>query len=238
MPSGSKVLRVLENLVGARPDDAHVVTDVLVEADLREQHSHGVLRLPTIVGRVQGGLIKVDAEPKMIEVAASVTIIDADRSFGHATAKRAMATAQEIASHQGIGLVGVRNNNHIGMLGYYAESAARSGFVGIISTTTEAFVHPYGGIERLLGTNPIAIGIPALPEPFVLDFSTSATAIGKIIDASQRGAPIPAHLGSPPRWSRRARTQTIALERALSIHLRGGEGVRPRPRSRPDGAAS
>jgi L-2-hydroxycarboxylate dehydrogenase (NAD+) len=206
----SAVRRVLD-LLGARPEDAEIVTDVLVEADLREQHSHGVLRLPTIAGRVRAGLIRVDAEPTVITAAGATTIIEADRGFGHATAKRAMALATEIAGTTGIAMVGVRDNNHIGMLGYYAEQAARAGFVAMISTTTEAFVHPFGGSDRLLGTNPIAIGIPALPEPFVLDFSTSATAIGKIIDAAQRGAAIPDNWAVDPDGD-----PTTDAERALA----------------------
>jgi LDH2 family malate/lactate/ureidoglycolate dehydrogenase len=185
-----RVRRILTN-VGATEWEVHTVADALITADLRGQHSHGVMRLPTIVGRVRADLIRPGAEPTVLQMAPGVAIVEAARGFGHATASAATKIAQDLASQVGIGLVGIRDNNHIGMLGYYAEMAARAGYVTIISTTTEAMVHPYGGSDRLLGTNPIAIGVPASPQPFVLDFSTSATAIGKIIDSEQRGVEIP-----------------------------------------------
>jgi len=186
--------RVLLRL-GARADDAATVADVLLEADLRGQHSHGLLRLPTIAGRVEAGLIRPEAEMRILASSPATALADAGNGFGHAMAERAMSLAQDIASDAGVGLVGVRDNNHIGMLGYYAERCARAGYVAAVCTTTEPMVHPFGGSERLLGTNPIAIGVPAVPDPFVLDFSTSETAIGKIIDAVQRGVSI------PPEWA-------------------------------------
>lgn len=182
--------RILLQL-GARGDDAETVADVLLEADLRGQHSHGLMRLPTIVGRVRAGLILPEAGMRVVASSPAVASVDAGYGFGHAMAKRAMQLARDIASRAGVGLVGVQNNNHIGMLGYYVDEAARAGYVTVVCTTTEAMVHPFGGAERLLGTNPISIGVPAEPDPFVLDFSTSQTAIGKIIDSAQRGSPIP-----------------------------------------------
>jgi hypothetical protein len=103
----------------------------------------------------------------------------------------AMRQALQRASDTGIAAIGVRNNNHIGMLAYYAEYAARLGSVAIVLTTSEALVTPFGGAEALIGTNPIAIGFPAGPEPFVLDMATSATAMGKVIDRKHRGEPLP-----------------------------------------------
>jgi LDH2 family malate/lactate/ureidoglycolate dehydrogenase len=117
--------------------------------------------------------------------------MDAEHGFGHAMADRAMQMAVARARLTGIAAITVRNNNHIGMIGYYAEAAARVGVVGIVMTTSEALVTPYGGADAMVGTNPIAVGFPAVPEPFVLDMSTSATAMGKIIDRAQRDEPIP-----------------------------------------------
>ena len=181
------VLRAL----GASSDEAHIVGDVLLEADLRGQSSHGILRLPIIAQRVRAGLIRPRIYPRIDWGVSALGAMDAEHGFGHAMADRAMRLAVERARLTGIAAVTVRNNNHIGMIGYYAEHAAMAGMVGIVVTTSEALVTPYGGAEAMIGTNPIAIGFPARPEPFVLDMSTSATAMGKIIDRAQRGEPIP-----------------------------------------------
>ena len=177
--------------LGATADEAWIVSRVLLEADLRGQNSHGILRLPTIAARVQAGLIRPGAQPKVVWGSAALAQMDACHGFGHDMSDRAMQLAIGRARQTGIAAVAVRNNNHIGMIGYYAERAAEAGLVGIVLTTSEALVTPFGGAEALVGTNPIAVGFPAQPHPFVLDMATSATAKGKIIDRHQRGEPIP-----------------------------------------------
>jgi LDH2 family malate/lactate/ureidoglycolate dehydrogenase len=184
------LLDVLRTL-GATADEARVVGTVLLEADLRGQSSHGILRLPIIAARAQAGLIQPGATPEIIWGSAALAQMDARHGFGHAMAHQAMRVAVDRARQTGIAAVAVRNNNHIGMIGYYAETAAEAGLVGMVMTTSEALVTPYGGAEALVGTNPIAIGFPARPYPFVLDMATSATAKGKIIDRFQRGQSIP-----------------------------------------------
>jgi L-2-hydroxycarboxylate dehydrogenase (NAD+) len=184
------LLDVLRGL-GAAPDEANIVTRVLLEADLRGQSSHGILRLPTIAARVQAGLIQPGVTPAVSWGSLALGQMDARHGFGHVMADRAMRLAVDRARRTGIAAVAVRNNNHIGMIGYYAELAAEAGVVGIVMTTSEALVTPHDGAEAMVGTNPIAVGFPAHPRPFVLDMATSATAKGKIIDRYQRGEPIP-----------------------------------------------
>ena len=184
------ILDVLHGL-GATPHEAAVVSTVLLEADLRGQNSHGILRLPVIAQRARAGLIRPGVEPVVRWGSAALGSMDGRRGFGHAMADAAMRLAMSRARHTGIAAVAVRDNNHIGMIGYYAEVAAEAGLVGIVMTTSEALVTPYGGAEAMIGTNPIAVGFPARPHPFVLDMATSATAKGKIIDRAQRGQPIP-----------------------------------------------
>src|SRR5262249_62125458 len=91
----------------------------------------------------------------------------------------------------GIGSLTVRNAAHIGMVGYYAEKRALEGLASLCFTTTEALVHPFGGAEALVGTNPIAIGIPGEPRPFLLDMATSVSAMGRIIALKHRGEKVP-----------------------------------------------
>jgi LDH2 family malate/lactate/ureidoglycolate dehydrogenase len=175
----------------ATSEEAVRVTDALVDADARGQHSHGIFRLPTICGRVKAGLIQPGAAPEITRAAGGLLAVDGRRGFGHWVAWRVMEETVRVAKETGIALAGVRNNNHIGMVGYYAEAAAARGMILAVMTTSEAMVRPWGGREALLGTNPIGIGVPAAPRPFVLDMSTSATAIGKIMERASRQQSIP-----------------------------------------------
>ncbi len=185
--------RALE-LVDAGPAERDTVASALLAADLRGQHSHGILRLPTIIGRVRAGLIVPGAVARYESVGPSMGVLDGGFGFGHVTATDAADRAAELAASGGVGLVLVRHSNHIGMLAHYLERITAGGGIALILTTTEPFVRPAGGSEPLLGTNPIGIGFPADP-PFLLDMSTGATAIGKLLDAQQRGR------GISPTWA-------------------------------------
>src|SRR4029077_2980178 len=100
--------------------------------------------------------------------------------------------AMRSRSHENGVVIGtVAHNNHLGMLAWYAEWAAVSGLIGLFFTTSEALVHPWNGRRALIGTNPIAIGVPAQPWPFVVDVATSVVSMGKIYDHALRGQSIP-----------------------------------------------
>ena len=107
------------------------------------------------------------------------------------SAKHRLRALIPAARKHGIAALTVRNAAHIGMVGYYAERRAQEGLVCIAFTTTEVLVHPFGGAEALVGTNPIAIGIPGDPRPFLLDMATSVSAMGRIIAFKHRGEKIP-----------------------------------------------
>jgi LDH2 family malate/lactate/ureidoglycolate dehydrogenase len=96
-----------------------------------------------------------------------------------------------LVEKKGIVAIAIRNSSHIGMIGYYCEKRAREGLICIAMTESEALVHPHGGTKALVGTNPIAIGIPSEPAPFLFDMATSTSAIGKIYASKHRGEPIP-----------------------------------------------
>ena len=186
-----RLITAILDAVGASPQESAITSDALVEADLRGQTSHGLLRLPRIVERVRGGLTRVNAAPVITWHAAALGSMDAQQALGHPTALRAAEAAAERARQAGCAVLTVRNNNHIGMLAYYVEALAERGFVALMMTTSEALVHPTGGRESLIGTNPIAVGFPSTGSPFVLDMSTSATAMGRVIDFDERGKAIP-----------------------------------------------
>ena len=184
------IISVLRGL-GANEEEAFIQADVWTEADLRGIHSHGVQRLPVMVTRIQKGLLKVNAKPEKTWSTASVLNIDGKDGFGTAICELGLRELTPAVRKNGVGVLTVRNAAHIGMVGYYAERRALEGLCSLAFTTTEVLVHPFGGAEALVGTNPIAIGIPANPRPFVLDMATSVSAMGKIIAMKHRGEKIP-----------------------------------------------
>src|SRR5438477_438327 len=183
-------IAVLRGL-GANEEEATIQADVWTEADLRGIHSHGVQRLPVMVTRIQKGLLKVNVKPERTWTADAVLNVDGKDGLGTAISETSLRELTPAARKHGVAVLTVRNAAHIGMVGYYAERRAQEGFASLAFTTTEVLVHPFGGAEALVGTNPIAIGIPADPRPFVLDMATSVSAMGKIIAMKHRGEKIP-----------------------------------------------
>src|SRR5438132_2202743 len=184
------IIAVLRGL-GANEEEAFIQADVWTEADLRGIHSHGVQRLPVMVTRIEKGLLKVNVKPERTWTTDSVLNVDGKDGFGTAICELSLRELTPAARKHGVAVLTVRNAAHIGMVGYYAERRALEGLVCLAFTTTEVLVHPFGGAEALVGTNPIAIGIPASPRPFLLDMATSVSAMGKIIAFKHRGEKIP-----------------------------------------------
>jgi L-2-hydroxycarboxylate dehydrogenase (NAD+) len=179
-------------LAGVPSDNARTQSDLLVEAELFDRPSHGLLRLPRIVARIRNGV----ADPVTTGVAAwrSAAFLQVDGlgGLGPVVAGAAVKEVCARAREAGIAVAAIANNNHLGMLSWYVERVARGGQTAIALSTSEALVHPWGGRRAMLGTNPIAIGVPAEPDPFVLDMATSIVSMGKIHDHAHRREPIPA----------------------------------------------
>lgn len=176
---------------GAPADVAQLQADLLIEAELRGLPSHGLQRLPRLLMRIDRGLANPHAKGAKSWNRQGFLTINGQRGLGPVVVMEAMRELEDAVGTCGTAIAAIRNANHIGMLAYYAEAAAAAGFIGIVISTSEALVHPYGGTEAMLGTNPIAIGIPAVTEPFVLDLATSIVPMGKIHNHALRGAPIP-----------------------------------------------
>lgn len=210
---------VMEQLLAAvRCDHEAAVTtaDVLLEADLRGYSTHGVIRLPTMLRRIQSGMINPHAQPRIVEERAGTALVDADHALGPVGATYGARLAVQKARQVGICAVGVVNSDHIGMAGYYAEHIARAGCVGIIAGVTQPLVHPWGGVERVLGTNPLAIAIPTGKEkPVLVDFATSAIAFGTVLTSKVSGEPLPAGAAGGPDGSPTT-DATVASQGALA----------------------
>lgn len=153
----------------------------LVEADARGHASHGVQRLPVIVRRIRRGHTDPAALGDHAWRTPSVLEVDGGRGLGPCVGMAAMEALCERASEAGVAVAAVRNANHLGILAPYVEHAAERGLVGVALTVSEALVHPWGGSRAMVGTNPLAIAVPAQPEPFVLDMATGAVSMGKVL---------------------------------------------------------
>ena len=176
---------------GVPPDHAQTQAGLFLEAEMRAIPSHGLLRLRRVIERIQAGLTLPCVTGQQKWTARSFLSVDGERGLGPVVAMAALDTIIPRAREDGIAIAAIRNTNHLGALAYYAEDVATKGLTCIALTISEALVHPYGGRKAMIGTNPIAIGVPASPHPMVLDMATGLVSMGKIHDHANRGAPIP-----------------------------------------------
>lgn len=174
---------------------AELQADLLIEADLRGRASHGLMRLPRIVERIANGVADAHATGKHVWVGGARLQVDGGRGLGPVVAVNAIEAMLARLDEHGVYAAAISNNNHLGMLAWYAERVAERGRVLIALSTSEALVHPWGGRRAMLGTNPIAVGIPTADGPFVLDMATSLVAMGAVHDRASRGLPL------PPGWA-------------------------------------
>jgi hypothetical protein len=178
--------------MGCSVSDAALATKVLLSADLRGIDSHGIARLVGYVRLWEIGRINTTPTIKIVHETPSTAVIDGDRGLGLIVAPRAMEIAMEKAKQVGTGWVSVKNSNHFGIAGYHAMMALEQEMIGIAMTNASALVAPTYAAEKLLGTNPIAVAIPAGEEaPFVADFATTTAANGKLEIAQRNNTSIP-----------------------------------------------
>ncbi len=178
--------------IGCPDADARTAAEVLVSADLRGVDSHGVARLSGYLRLREAGRVNPRPRIRIVHETPSTAVIDGDAGLGLVVAPFAMRVAIEKARTAGTGWVSVRNSNHFGIAGYHAMMALEHDMTGIAMTNASALVAPTFGIERMLGTNPIAVAIPALEQPpFVADFATTTASNGKLELLQQKSAAAP-----------------------------------------------
>ncbi|PZP51722.1 MAG: malate dehydrogenase [Pseudopedobacter saltans] len=179
-------------LIGCSENDARTAANVLVSADLRGVDSHGVARLSGYVRLWKAGRVNATPNMKIVHETLSTAVVDADAALGLVSAPFAMEIAMQKAQTAGTGWVCVQNSNHFGIAGYHAMMALNQDMIGIAMTNASALVAPTYSKERMLGTNPIAMAVPALTEPpYVADFATAAAANGKLEIAQRKKEDIP-----------------------------------------------
>ncbi len=174
--------------------DAAITATCIVEADLTGADAHGVFRLPQYVDAFDRQAVNPRASLRIVQQGPATALIDADNGMGHLAVERATRLAAELAHSTGLAWVGVRHSNHAGAGGVYVALLAEAGLVGLYGAISGFNqMAPWGGAEALLGTNPLAIGIPAGAQPAVIiDTATSVASAGMIKAAAARGESVPA----------------------------------------------
>lgn len=168
--------------IGVPETDAKICANVLMESDRRGIESHGVNRFkPIYIDRINAGIQKPVTKIDVLRETPTTAVFDANDGMGMVASHKAMLLAIEKAKKYGMGMVAVRNSTHYGIAGYYATMASEAGMIGITGTNARPSIAPTFGVENMLGTNPLTIGLPTDEDfPFVLDCATSITQRGKI----------------------------------------------------------
>jgi LDH2 family malate/lactate/ureidoglycolate dehydrogenase/aryl carrier-like protein len=180
---------------GLDPAGAAIVTDVQLEASMRDQPTHNMVSIPRYATRITNGTINPRPIIRVENETGVSAQVDGDNGPGQWVAVVAMETAIRIARDKGVGIVAVRRSNHLGAAGHYPWMAAREGLIGLCTTTGPVILAPTGGTTPTFGNNPIGVGIPAgCHHPILLDIAMSVAPRGRIGLALAEGQPL------PPGW--------------------------------------
>jgi LDH2 family malate/lactate/ureidoglycolate dehydrogenase len=178
---------------GLPPEAACTVGKLMADADLQGSDGHGVIRLPQYVRRIRAGGINTHPVIRVVSERAATALLDGDNGMGHLVMSRAVDIAMEKARSAGVGWVGARRSNHAGPASLYVRKPVQHDMIALYFAVGNAnHLPPWGGMEMLLSTNPIAAGIPAGSRPaVVLDMATTVAAYGKVKAKAKRGEPLP-----------------------------------------------
>lgn len=178
--------------VGVPEADARLVSDSLVRADLWGHQSHGVMRLPWYVARIQAGVMHAVTDCEFAMDAGAVAVLDGRDGIGQVLAAKAAHEAIRRAKAHGVSAVAVRNSNHFGTAMYFTRMAVPEGQIALLVTNASPAMAPWGGRQKTVGANPWSVAAPAGEHPpFVLDIANTAVARGKIYLARQKGLSLP-----------------------------------------------
>ena len=179
--------------VGIAAAEAEKAAQLMAASDISGADGHGVFRLPQYIRRIKAGGLNTTPDIRVIRRNKATALVDGDNGLGSLVVARAVETAIDLARDNGVGWVGVRRGNHAGAAAVYAAMPLVHDMIGVYFAVGNAnHLPPWGGIDMLLSTNPIAIAVPALEEaPLVLDMATTVAAYGKVKVAAQQGRTMP-----------------------------------------------
>jgi LDH2 family malate/lactate/ureidoglycolate dehydrogenase len=173
--------------------DAKSIAELMTRADVNGSEGHGIFRLPQYIRRIKGGAVNVRPDIRVEREAAAVALVNGDNGMGHLVMRFAAALAIEKARTAGIAWVGAKWSNHAGPASLYAMMPLEHDMIGMYYAVGSAnHLPPWGGVEMLLSTNPVAVAVPTEEEPpIVLDMATTVAAYGKVKTKAQRGETMP-----------------------------------------------
>jgi LDH2 family malate/lactate/ureidoglycolate dehydrogenase len=182
----------LTKKAGLPEEQALILAQTLIDADLKGIDTHGLLRLPIYVKRMETGVINIDDPVEVVKEKGVIHLLDARNGLGQVACVRGMELAMTKAEQFGLGACGVFNSNHCGALGYYAELAAQKKMIGLMTTNVFPLMAPVGGKEKVIGNNPLAVSIPRSDGlPVTYDAATSTISYGKVLIFLRRGEDLP-----------------------------------------------
>jgi len=179
--------------VGMRERDAEAIAQLMAEADLQGSDGHGSIRLAPYLKRIRAGGVNLNPEIRVVRERSGMALIHGDNGMGHLVMKRAAELAIAKARDAGVAWVGAQWSNHAGPASLYARMALENGMIGLYFAVGNAnHLPPWGGLEMLLSTNPVAVAVPAGDEPpIVLDMATTVAAYGKVKAKAAKGESMP-----------------------------------------------
>ncbi|MCW1100123.1 Ldh family oxidoreductase [Streptomyces sp. RS2] len=201
---------------GVPSEAAALQADLLVDSEMRGLPSHGLLRLPRLVERIHNGVANPAETGVHRWIADALLDVDGRDGLGPVVATAALDKISERAHSAGIACAEIRASNHLGALAWYVRRVAAAGQVVVALTTSEAIMHPFGGTQALVGSNPIAIGVPVDDQrPLVFDMATTLVSMGKVHDYANRGRDLPPgwalnEAGEPTQDAASAKTGALA----------------------------
>ena len=208
---------------GFTKEESGIITDVLLTADLYGFDIHGMQRMVRYHKGIEKGTIHPKEQPEIVFETPVSAVVDGHNGMGQLISLFAMNKAIEKAKKTGIGIVSVRNSNHFGIAGYYTKMACDQGLLGMSCTNSEAIMVPTFGKQAMLGSNPIAVSMPAEPYPFFFDCSTTVVTRGKLEMYNKSGTPL------PDGWAldKNGHASNDAPDVLANIVSKGGGGIMP-----------
>ena len=208
---------------GFTEEESNQIKDVLLTADLYGIESHGMQRMVRYHKGIEKGTIHPQAKPEVVFETPISAVIDGHNGMGQLISVYAMKKAIEKAKKTGVGIVTVRESNHFGIAGYYAKMACDEGLLGMACTNSEAIMVPTFGKKAMLGSNPIAVAMPADPYPFFFDCSTTVVTRGKLEMYNKMEKPL------PDGWAldKDGHASTDAPDVLANIVAKKGGGIMP-----------
>ena len=208
---------------GFTKEESGIITDVLLTADLYGFESNGMQRMVRYHKGIEKGTIHPKEQPEIVFETPVSAVVDGHNGMGQLISLFAMNKAIEKAKKTGIGIVSVRNSNHFGIAGYYTKMACDQGLLGMSCTNSEAIMVPTFGKQAMLGSNPIAVSMPAEPYPFFFDCSTTVVTRGKLEMYNKSGTPL------PDGWAldKNGHASNDAPDVLANIVSKGGGGIMP-----------